>query len=192
MHAISLEVIRQIEWFSPQGASYETETGTNGDVCDLRSPFWLAKIQVWLGRTFVSGGFFSRFAWKAAMHRAKVNFFFHLWEPDVLTQLSQVWQMWFGASLPLSIATCALAMKSKHPPSTHETLNATDDSWQFCKTNLPSTSWLIMKYHSRPARKALTCISEEVIRRPTEHLAPSDISTLHGGSNGKMRRLKIS
>ena len=33
------------------------------------------------------------------------------------------------------------------------------------------------------ARKALTCISEEVIRRPMEQLTPPDISTLHGSSN---------
>ena len=41
------------------------------------------------------------------------------------------------------------------------------------------------------ARKALTCISEEVIRRPMEQLTPPDISTLHGGPNRKIGRLKI-
>ena len=52
MRAINWEVMRQIEWFSPQGASYETETGTN----DLKSGFCqsLHYVHLFVSRCFLS------------------------------------------------------------------------------------------------------------------------------------------
>ena len=62
MRAINWEVMRQIEWFSPQGASYETEMETN-DVSDLESGFCQSLHYVHLFADVVSVCLKSCYAW---------------------------------------------------------------------------------------------------------------------------------
>ena len=134
MRAINWEVMRQIEWFSPQGASYETEMETN-DVSDLESGFCQSLHYVHLFADVVSVWLKSCYAW------CKQTLLVHFWHPDVLTQ-SQVCQMWFGASLPLSIETCALEMKSNHPPRTRVWITCLKKALNIMADNeVPQSTW---------------------------------------------------
>ena len=66
MRAINWEVMRQIEWFSPQGASYETETGQM--IWNLGSANYCIM--------YICFQMFSQFVWKAVMHGANEPFWF--------------------------------------------------------------------------------------------------------------------